>query len=74
MKQLIFGGARSGESNYVPELGTRGQHDVVPIATGTAGDEGMAARITRHWARRPAHRSILGALLRERTLQRTYRM
>ena len=48
MKQLIFGGARSGKSNYVWELGTRGQHDVVHIATGAADDEGMAARIARH--------------------------
>jgi adenosyl cobinamide kinase/adenosyl cobinamide phosphate guanylyltransferase len=74
MKQRIFGRARSGKSNYVPELGTRGQHDVVLIATGTADDEGMPARTPRHWAPRPAHRSILGALLRERTLQRTYGM
>ncbi len=56
MKTLILGGARSGKSRYaetcarectVTDL-TRNDKSLVYIATGSAGDEEMAARIKHH--------------------------
>lgn len=53
---LLLGGARSGKSSLAVELGRRraaaGQ-DVVVVATATAGDADMAARIAAHRADRP---------------------
>jgi adenosylcobinamide kinase/adenosylcobinamide-phosphate guanylyltransferase len=50
---LLIGGARSGKSGLAVALGERHDGDVVFLATAGAGDEEMAARITRHRAERP---------------------
>lgn len=56
-KTLVFilGGARSGKSAYAQQLAARMGERVLFVATATAGDEEMAARIARHRAARPAH-------------------
>ena len=51
---LILGGARSGKSSHAERLAA--QHErVLYLATATAGDEEMRAKITRHQADRPPH-------------------
>ncbi len=52
---LILGGARSGKSRYAEQQAEQTGLEVVYIATATAGDTEMAARIHRHQADRPAH-------------------
>lgn len=59
MKTLILGGVRSGKSRYAEDLATMHNGPVAVIATGTAGDEEMAARIAAHRARRPSHWRVL---------------
>lgn len=54
MRHLILGGARSGKSRYALTRAAAGGRDVVFIATATAGDAEMAARIEHHRAERPA--------------------
>lgn len=60
---LILGGARSGKSTYAEELARKCTGRVLYIATATAGDEEMAARIAAHQAARPAHWQTLEAPL-----------
>ncbi len=52
MLTLITGGARSGKSSFAQSL-CNGAESVVYIATATAIDEEMQARIARHRADRP---------------------
>ena len=56
MARIIYitGGARSGKSTCAETL-ARQYADVTYIATSEARDDEMAARITHHQARRPAH-------------------
>lgn len=55
MIQLILGGARSGKSSLAELLASQGTQPVHYVATATAGDDEMQARIERHQAQRPAH-------------------
>ncbi len=52
---LILGGARSGKSSHALALARQRARQVVFVATATAGDAEMAARIARHRTERPAH-------------------
>jgi adenosyl cobinamide kinase/adenosyl cobinamide phosphate guanylyltransferase len=69
---LLLGGARSGKSALAVEIGSRaaaGGQTVTFIATATALDDDMGARIARHRAERPAWPTIeephdLGGALR----------
>ena len=51
---LVIGGARSGKSKYAEELTAKNGLPVAYIATATALDSEMEARIQHHQARRPA--------------------
>ncbi|PJF30364.1 MAG: bifunctional adenosylcobinamide kinase/adenosylcobinamide-phosphate guanylyltransferase [Candidatus Thermofonsia Clade 1 bacterium] len=52
---LLLGGARSGKSTTALRMAAeRGGDSVLFIATATASDEEMAARIAQHQAERPA--------------------
>jgi len=51
---LILGGARSGKSTFAERLALRSGRSVAFIATATAGDDDMRARIKRHQVARPA--------------------
>lgn len=54
MLTLLTGGARSGKSRAAVELAGRdAAAGVVVVATATAGDDDMAARIRAHQAERP---------------------
>jgi adenosylcobinamide kinase/adenosylcobinamide-phosphate guanylyltransferase len=74
---LILGGARSGKSAYAEALAASvaGERPVVYVATATASDEEMEARIAAHRANRPGQwRTVeapldpAGALHRDPTL------
>ncbi len=52
---LILGGARSGKSAFAEQLAASSGQSIAFIATATAGDDEMRARIARHRASRPAH-------------------
>jgi adenosylcobinamide kinase / adenosylcobinamide-phosphate guanylyltransferase len=49
---LVLGGARSGKSRYAQQLAEQSRH-VVFVATATASDEEMRAKIERHRKDRP---------------------
>ena len=53
MKELIFGGARSGKSLLAEQRALASGRHVVYLATAQAGDGEMARRIEHHRARRP---------------------
>jgi adenosylcobinamide kinase/adenosylcobinamide-phosphate guanylyltransferase len=58
---FILGGARSGKSNYAQALVDRDGAKVLFVATATALDEEMRARIAAHRSHRPAHWTSLEA-------------
>lgn len=53
-RTFIFGGARSGKSALAERLALASGKDVVVVATASAGDAEMVARIAHHRAARPA--------------------
>lgn len=55
MRELILGGVRSGKSRLAEQRATASGGPVTLIATATALDAEMRARIAAHQARRPAH-------------------
>ena len=55
MQHLVLGGARSGKSHYAEQLALTSHKEVIYIATGSAGDDEMQARIEKHQADRPKH-------------------
>lgn len=54
MKELIFGGARSGKSGLAEQRARESGLHVTFVATGAPDDAEMAERIRRHRAKRPA--------------------
>jgi len=58
---LVLGGARSGKSAFAQALAGRSGKKVLFIATATASDEEMRARIASHRLARPPHWETLEA-------------
>jgi len=54
VKELIFGGTRSGKSAFAQQRATASGLDVIYVATAESRDAEMAERIARHRAERPA--------------------
>lgn len=59
MNTLILGGVRSGKSRLAEQLATESCLPVTYIATATAQDDEMRARIVAHRARRPGAWSLV---------------
>src|SRR2546430_17268770 len=59
MKTLVLGGVRSGKSRYAETLARAHGGPVTVIATATADDEEMRARIAAHRAQRPAEWTVV---------------
>ncbi len=55
MKELILGGVRSGKSRLAESHAQATGLDVIYVATATAQDDEMRARIAHHQAQRPGH-------------------
>jgi adenosylcobinamide kinase / adenosylcobinamide-phosphate guanylyltransferase len=51
---LVIGGARSGKSAWADQHAKKSGRQVLYVATATAGDDEMAARIAAHQSQRPA--------------------
>lgn len=64
MKELILGGARSGKSTLALLRAHDSNREVLYLATATAGDAEMQARIERHRAERPAEWQTIECPLR----------
>jgi len=71
---VVLGGARSGKSRYAEELAARlaGAGPVVFVATATAYDDEMRARIAQHRAGRPAAWATIEASHDPATALRAY--
>ena len=54
MLEFVIGGARSGKSHYAQQQALASQQQVIYIATASAGDSEMQARIELHQQSRPA--------------------
>jgi len=59
MKELILGGVRSGKSRLAERQAQASGLPVTYIATATAQDEEMLARIASHRTRRPRHWTLV---------------
>ena len=59
MKTLILGGVRSGKSRLAERIAIESQQPVTYIATATARDDEMRARIQGHRANRPTHWKLI---------------
>ena len=55
MLEFVLGGARSGKSHYAQQQALLSGLKVIYIATATAGDSEMQARIKLHQQARPSH-------------------
>jgi adenosylcobinamide kinase/adenosylcobinamide-phosphate guanylyltransferase len=64
MKEIILGGSRSGKSSLAEQRASESGLAVTYLATATAGDAEMAARIAQHQARRPVNWRIVEEPLR----------
>lgn len=68
---LVLGGARSGKSGYAQRLAEESKRSLVYIATATAWDDEMRARVARHRDERDARwRTIEEPLALAATLER----
>ncbi|MEN6585410.1 MAG: bifunctional adenosylcobinamide kinase/adenosylcobinamide-phosphate guanylyltransferase [Sulfuricella sp.] len=70
--ELILGGARSGKSALAERLARESWLAVTYIATATAGDGEMSARIAHHQARRPAEWRLVEEPLRLAEVMKTH--